>query len=633
MDNFQTPCPPRSIKHQTASAIDKCCCNNSKCSDIIAKLRNISGLEHLANLLNVARSNNTSQPSQRVSALYRAVMMALGIRDEVEGNSIKVARWHWRDECFKVEDGRERLFTTCRDNPDSDGSIKYRLDAFKVKQGATVARSQPNDEFISAPTVNLVEIEERIVHFDKMNNNAGRLSDICGKEKARLEAWQTTSPLVVGDFKEQLKGEQRKNQEIQEELSKALAEVKLLMEENKELKRQRLEELSPPRNEGALHISNLGDYAYWKKQPARVLKMFFQIDDVNVLWGYVRTALTMFDSPEALKLTHGGVDKKRQLALFPPQFRKRAKELAVELTPSGKRQKIQSSAKRTLSDVQSIVLTLISRRQGLGQSVLSSLLSGINISQSTVSRVMQLWLPRVGLLGRCLAFNPLSEQEALFLMPSKFVNAGYGRTYAIVDCRDVLTDRVRIDSSVSRMQYSDKVSSAAARCFVMCHPCGLVIFLGEPAFARSSELTIFRALEPIFPDIPATMRVMGDRAYKFASSFLRNHNQFDVPDNKPGEGFQFTNTSVATSKDMSQLRYVVETVNSRSSSWRTADDVVPREDLPNFSNTYYISFSMSIFMKPLMQPKDCEFRSLIDALMAAFAQSGTRDLFLAPMQV
>jgi len=117
------------------------------------------------------------------------------------------------------------------------------------------------------------------------------------------------------------------------------------------------------------------------------------------------------------------------------------------------------------------------------------------------------------------------------------------------------------------------------------------------------------------------MQILADRAYRRLSSMLPNHNKVWVPFDKPKGGNQFAVAHITESRKMSTLRYIIEAVNSRSASWRGADDVVTRANLPHLPNSVFLSYSMSIFMKCLHQPKgSIKYETIIDAVVTAFAK-------------
>jgi hypothetical protein len=275
------------------------------------------------------------------------------------------------------------------------------------------------------------------------------------------------------------------------------------------------------------------------------------------------------------------------------------------------------------------MITLLSKRFRLTNMFLSMSIGAEHgraerISQATIQRVIAKWMPRLGVVGRILTSFKVDADVAKFLMPEKFKSSDYASTYAIGDARDVQTHRVRIDSTAGRMQFSDKVKSAAIRTIVLCAPYGLVMYHSEPCFARATEQTLFAAFAPSLPEFPKDMAFMADRAYKYASGYLKNHNRVYVPDDKEsGDGFQFPPSQLSSSRAMSQRRYTIEVVNSRSATWESADDIVSRQDLPGFSNVSFFSYGNSFFMEPLSQPAGRAFYMTIgDALYSAYSACG-----------
>ena len=72
-------------------------------------------------------------------------------------------------------------------------------------------------------------------------------------------------------------------------------------------------------------------------------------------------------------------------------------------------------------------------------------------------------------------------------MPERYFEIGLEKVGLLMDGKDCVTDTVRVNSFVSRAQYSDKMHCSAARYIMWVLPCGLSVTYTPLFLGRVSE--------------------------------------------------------------------------------------------------------------------------------------------------
>ena len=87
--------------------------------------------------------------------------------------------------------------------------------------------------------------------------------------------------------------------------------------------------------------------------------------------------------------------------------------------------------------------------------------------------------------GESVTERPLNYFEAA--MPIRYFELGLDKVGLLMDGKDCVTDTVRVNSFISRSQYSDKMHCSAARYIMWVLPCGLSVTYTPVFLGRTSE--------------------------------------------------------------------------------------------------------------------------------------------------
>jgi hypothetical protein len=159
-----------------------CFCIHEQCQSIVAQLKDLGC--HKAQLIRLRKD----------SSLYDSCVASKILDPNLIDNCrLFVARWHYPDFCFIEEDDTIILRNTCATNPDFTGLRQYKIGTRRVK------RSEPTDEYVSAPTVTVQMILDEIVRL-KRSQGGARITEVNTRDQVFKNALENTSKLVRDHF-------------------------------------------------------------------------------------------------------------------------------------------------------------------------------------------------------------------------------------------------------------------------------------------------------------------------------------------------------------------------------------------------------------------------------------------------
>eukprot|EP00966_Prymnesium_polylepis_P033390 776392-Prymnesium_polylepis.1 len=140
------------------------------------------------------------------------------------------------------------------------------------------------------------------------------------------------------------------------------------------------------------------------------------------------------------------------------------------------------------------------------------------------------WIHKLGAVGR--SFIGVPEMEYLMeSMPASFKECGMGKTAAIGDATDFLTETPRVPfmKKARNMMYSDKMKHSAARGTSFCSANGMTIIILDLVFGRCSELACVLACRAQLSKLPHWASVAYDKGIRGMRSILPNLNFVFMP--------------------------------------------------------------------------------------------------------
>ena len=112
------------------------------------------------------------------------------------------------------------------------------------------------------------------------------------------------------------------------------------------------------------------------------------------------------------------------------------------------------------------------------------------ISETTVSKVINTWVRFLAKELKCLIYNP-SKDIALQHLPKKFNNAKYRSVRHIIDCTEMFIETPK-DPKVKAATWSDYKHHHTLKVLVSIMPCGSFNFISEAWGGRASDVAITR---------------------------------------------------------------------------------------------------------------------------------------------
>ena len=209
-----------------------------------------------------------------------------------------------------------------------------------------------------------------------------------------------------------------------------------------------------------------------------------------------------------------------------------------------------------------LILTLMKLRLG---SLNADLAVRFQISETTVSKVINTWVRFLAKELKCLIYNP-SKDVALQHLPKNFNNAKYRSVRHIIDCTEMFIETPK-DPKVKAATWSDYKHHHTLKVLVSIMPCGSFNFISEAWGGRASDVAITR--NSGFHDIlEYGDEVMADKGFIIAEDLLVRHCRLHIPPGKRSSE-QMRKEDVTKTKEVANLRIFVEQAIRRLKTFKT----------------------------------------------------------------
>jgi hypothetical protein len=515
-------------------------------------------------------------------------------------DTLMLAAWHFPNFCFGENDD---FLAWCNENPETANGMGGQGEVFSVssmtkhleKLGRQRIRVRDGAKYASAPTIPLHFMQGVVAAMDNAHglNRSGEpaASPSSSREQQSDRINEENFKKLDQDLRayisklEQMAAE-TKAKEYEAMLSERDSIIKNLQSELLTLTQARCAEWT---------IDNIGTVEFWSNLKKDERMALIGFPDAKIMFKFLHAVATLYDNTTTLDAEFLSLHKFMT-------------ERAHYFTPSSSRQDVQAYEPRDVSVVSQIIITLIRCRARWSDRWFATTLK---VPKSKVTRIIQKWLPRLGVVGELLCSLPFTEAVAFFCLPEDFVNDPDTRcVYGLVDCRDIVSQTSRNDLAVGNLQFSEKVHESAVRVLAMIHATGFPLLASQAAFGRTGELALCEESSYMFDMVPENATLMADRGFRYLSRVLKHYQPVIIPafkNSKKGEDGkkvirQFSRAQLMSSKANAVKRYMVEVFFSRSAAWKLADDIVIRRNLPNFESAWYVSAGFQVFMAPLRQP-------------------------------
>ena len=251
---------------------------------------------------------------------------------------------------------------------------------------------------------------------------------------------------------------------------------------------------------------------------------------------------------------------------------------------------------RTFTSAQEFSLALWRMRQRASNLFLAHFSRS---SETSVSRLLQEWIPRCGRVGRSLVFIP-SVGYLARTVPQSFREAGMESTAYIGDCTDLLTQTVRSQISVRNQQHSDKSKHSAAMGLSWCTPSGWTAIASDLVLGRTSEYNAAVAIAGKFDDLPPHWSLCYDKGVASLRAHLPNLNNVIVPCFLSG-GY-YTAEQAIRNRAIATNRYVIEITYQRVKQWHMLKPEVPRKDFGYLNDVWWWALGFANYAYRPLKP-------------------------------
>jgi hypothetical protein len=251
---------------------------------------------------------------------------------------------------------------------------------------------------------------------------------------------------------------------------------------------------------------------------------------------------------------------------------------------------------------------LIARRnydfEDVGLMVTTSREWGGEMSRQRVGQIFQTWAPRLKLIGQLLATPKVTSQYMKNSVPDDYYDVGLELVAILGDGKDILTDTVRIQQLLNRLQQSSKMHHSAARGLSFSLVTGLYILVSDLFLSRASEMKLVEVMREQFDWLDAEWALLMDRGFSSMRAQLKNLNTVFTPAFlRPKDRTHFSPTEVDLSRIYARLRYTIEVGYSRVSAFQFLADRVPRRNFRFLNSIWWWAHGLANLRRPLRNPR------------------------------
>jgi hypothetical protein len=541
----------------------------------------------------------------------------LGINQDKRYSRLSIAGWHFRDGAFTA-DGKFKI--RCEQNPE----INCQGNLYLVSRYESILKNRHgfqripgaggSGDYYSAPTVTLAEYQQAVAARANqhgsgrksqraMSTTAAREEEQVKRARLEIEALSPEAKHVLDNDRADLERKLCENSQRIRELEEENVQVKSKFQDL--LDKQAI--LAADRQN--LDIGNIDSREFWTSKGNEAVSRTFGFPDFDRVEAFARKACVLFKEkgmePSDEEKNCPGFNELRELV----------GKLVLEAAPSADRVSHQKYVPENVSPIAQVLVTLLFLRTGLTYDEMELFLG---LSRSVVGRIVQKILPRLSVMGKLLTALPCDDKIAGFLAPDEYHSDPSKSIYGMIDGSDFPCHTIRIDSAVSRMTYSSKLSGAAMRVMALVAPCGLILAATPAVLGRGTEMDVCSYFREWFKDICVGWQVLADRGFDGLSVYLPNKNEVLLPHFKNPDQRQFSPRQLDESQMNAIKRYVVEVLFSRVKRNCAIAGIIPREHFQNFDNMWFASAGLTIMMAPLRQPHGhVKYETLADAYFVA----------------
>jgi len=184
-------------------------------------------------------------------------------------------------------------------------------------------------------------------------------------------------------------------------------------------------------------------------------------------------------------------------------------------------------------------------------------------------------------------------------MPDDYIAAGIEKIAALPDGKDFMMDTIRMNTIVTRCQFSDKVKCSAARCISWMTANGLSFEHTDLFLGRCSEKRIVEIWGPRLAKIPVGWSCLADRGFAGTARYYPHCIQQLTPKFKAGR-LQFSVSEIKVDMDICKLRYTCEVAFARVTTIKGLKDRIPYWFFNDMDDMNHWGHAQVNLMRPLI---------------------------------